>query len=66
MAEMNTPYKASTAIALMGLILAVISIATPEWTKESGVTIGLWTVTDENGDSFSWLSSGLYEGDYVT
>ena len=56
------PYIGALLIAAVGLILSVVSIATPEWTKESGVTIGLWTLTDEDGKSYSWTQTGLYKG----
>uniref|UniRef100_H2Z4U9 Uncharacterized protein n=1 Tax=Ciona savignyi TaxID=51511 RepID=H2Z4U9_CIOSA len=55
------PFVAAFGMALLGLLLSVIAIATPEWTVSRGVKIGLWTLTDENGVSYSWTDRAYSE-----
>lgn len=58
-------YKWSLAIAGLGMLLAIISIATPEWTVADGKVIGLW-VLQSDGQDYSWTGTSEYsEGTYV-
>nr|XP_002130266.1 uncharacterized protein LOC100179368 [Ciona intestinalis] len=55
------PFVAALFAGALALILAVIGIATPEWTVARGNKIGLWTLTDENGVSHSWADHSYTE-----
>ena len=59
------PFKAGCVLAALGLVMTVVAIATPEWTKTSDVTIGLWSLTDANGNSYFWTDTGAYEGKQI-
>jgi len=60
------PYKGACGIAVLGLVMAIVAIATPEWTKTAVVTIGLWTLTDSmDGKSYYWTSVGEYNGKFT-
>lgn len=43
------------AVAGLGMVLSIVSIATPEWTVTPDKTIGLW-VLDDNGMQYSWTN----------
>lgn len=55
-------YQFGLASGGLGLLFAIISIASPEWTVSGGTTIGLWTLTDVNGQSYSWTEQWKYSG----
>ncbi|CAK8688857.1 unnamed protein product [Clavelina lepadiformis] len=59
--EARVPFISACLLAILGLALTAVSLATPEWTVARGVRIGLWSLTDENGKTYEWTGPRDYE-----
>jgi len=60
-------FKVALLVAVIAEILGVVAIATPVWTAESGVEIGLWQLkTVDTGRTYSWSNTGEYEDFYYS
>ena len=58
------PFKGACAIAMLGLILTIVSIATPQWTVTPNETIGLWSL-NKGENTYTWTDTGAYEGNLL-
>jgi len=60
------PFTGAFLIGCLAQIFIVVSIATQAWTIAHEVQIGLWSLTDEAGYTYSWIDTGAYYGGTCT